>query len=188
MLSRPAMPQGARQIPQYHEAVTQNRLCHRNLQTREHEDKRKPRSVNPISSQRDAGQGSCAEHRVSQNSWLLPPHRTRMRTTCQWSHQILRVPGRLSTQPGVYCIVWGSCLEREEARTQVGSRLLQPPPAMMGRTREHFQLALCPGIQSVSSMVTGVQLFSSYHRGQPKTQEKQSGAHTHVKFTHVKHL
>ena len=107
MLSRPAMLQGARRIPQYHESVTQNRLCQRNLQTRENEDKRKPRSVNPISSQRDAGQGSCAEHGVSQNSWLLPPHGARMGAACQWSHQILRAPARLSTQPGVTALSGG---------------------------------------------------------------------------------
>lgn len=59
-----------------------------------------------------------------------PTSQARMRAACHWSHQILRAPGRLSTQPGVYCIVWGSCWKREEARTQVGSRLLQPPPLL----------------------------------------------------------
>ena len=64
---------------------------------------------------------------------------------CRWRHQILRAPGRLSAGPGGYCIVWGSYRKREEARTRVGSRLLQPPPSTMGRTREHFWLAHCPG-------------------------------------------
>ena len=47
VLSRPAVPQGTRRIPRYFEAVTQSRLCQRNLQTREHEDKRKPSPSTP---------------------------------------------------------------------------------------------------------------------------------------------
>ena len=47
VLSRHAVLQGVRRIPQYFEAMTQSRLCQRNLQTREHEGKRKPSPLTP---------------------------------------------------------------------------------------------------------------------------------------------
>lgn len=142
--NRPAVQQAWGQIPQYHVAVLGSRLYWRNIQIRKSHEKRRYRSPNPISPQREMlGPGSYAEYikGVFSKEPLasLTSHRARKSSFVKGKNQSLGPPG---IGPAVYTYCLGG-LERGESKAPLERGLgVQLPQPEVGSTS---QLVHYPG-------------------------------------------
>ena len=124
---------------------------------------------------------------VPKNPWLLSLLiGQEWEQFCQWRNQILR-----GTRPAGHrasCLLHCLVVPQEQEGSQGPCRKLtwvQPPwRRELGSTSSQ---CIAQATRSVCSTVTGIQFFSSCHRGQLRDSEKgNSSAYTQAKFAYVK--